>query len=41
MNLLEDKDHCIAIIDGISAVSPISEQQGDIGEVHMGRRAFI
>jgi len=39
--LLESKDYCVAILDSISAISPLAEQQGDTGEANMGRRAFI
>jgi RecA/RadA recombinase len=38
---LRDDDYCVAILDSVSAISPIGEQQGDIGEANMGRRAFI
>lgn len=30
----------VAILDSISAISPISEMEGDIGEANMGKRAF-
>lgn len=41
IELLNTKDYCIAILDSVSAISPIGEQQGDTGEANMGRRAFI
>lgn len=39
--LLGSKDYCIAILDSVSAISPIAEQQDDIGAAIMGRRARI
>jgi RecA/RadA recombinase len=41
IEILSEKDYCVAILDSISAISPIGEQQGDTGESNMGRRAFI
>jgi len=34
------KDFHVAVLDSISAITPISEQKGDIGEANMGKRAF-
>jgi RecA/RadA recombinase len=41
VELLGEKEYCIAILDSVSAISPVGEQQGDTGEANMGRRAFI
>ena len=38
--LLRDENYVLGILDSIGAVSPISEQQGSIGEANMGRRAL-
>lgn len=38
---LLNKDCAVGILDSIGAISPISEQAGDLGEANMGRRAFI
>ena len=38
--LLRDENYVLGILDSIGAVSPISEQQGNIGEANMGRRAL-
>jgi len=34
------KDFHVAVLDSISAITPIAEQKGDIGERNMGQRAF-
>jgi len=39
--ILAKSDYSVAILDSISAISPIGEQQGEIGERNMGQRAFI
>lgn len=38
---LRNKAYSVGILDSIGAVSPISEQEGAIGEANMGRRAKI
>jgi RecA/RadA recombinase len=38
---LRDDTYCVGILDSIGAISPISEQEGEIGEANMGRRAKI
>ena len=40
---MQDKksNYVVGFIDGVGAISPVSEQQGDIGEANMGRRAKI
>ena len=40
INVLRQENYYIGVLDSIGAISPISEQQGDIGEANMGRRAF-
>jgi len=42
LDLLADakQKYNVAILDSISAISPISEMDGDIGEANMGKRAF-
>jgi len=37
---LRDENYVLGILDSIGAVSPVSEQRGDIGEANMGRRAL-
>jgi len=34
------KDFHVVVLDSISAITPIAEQKGDIGERNMGQRAF-
>ncbi len=38
---MRDKAYGVGILDSIGAISPISEQEGAIGEANMGRRAKI
>lgn len=38
--LRKDK-YGVGIVDSIGAISPVSEQEGDLGEANMGRRAFL
>ena len=38
---MKDKNYRVGILDSIGAISPISEQEGAIGEANMGRRAKI
>lgn len=38
---LLDKDCSVGILDSIGAISPMQEQDNDIGEANMGRRALI
>jgi RecA/RadA recombinase len=33
-------DYALGVVDSLGAISPISEQSGDIGEANMGRRAM-
>jgi len=40
ISVLKQNEYVVGILDSIGAVSPVSEQQGDIGEANMGRRAF-
>jgi recombination protein RecA len=40
-SFVKDDDYGVAILDTIGAISPISEQEGAIGEASMGRRAKI
>ena len=35
----EKKSFHVAVLDSISAITPIAEQKGDIGEANMGKRA--
>ena len=41
MTLLAQKEYSIAILDSISAISPLSEVKSELGEANMGRRAFL
>ena len=42
VKLFDKKANCgIGIIDSIGAISPIAEEQGDLGDANMGRRAFL
>ena len=41
VHFLRDPKYGIGILDSIGAISPISEQEGAIGEANMGRRAKI
>lgn len=38
---IEDKEYGVGILDTIGAISPISEQESEIGSANMGRRALI
>jgi len=40
-SVLATKDYAIAILDSISAISPLAEMNSDLGEANMGRRAFL
>jgi len=40
-SVLASKDYCIAILDSISAISPLAEMNSELGEANMGRRAFL
>lgn len=41
IKLLRTDEYSVAILDSIGAISPISEQEGDLGEANMGRRAKV
>jgi len=41
VSILREKDYSVGILDSIGAISPISEQQGDIGDANWGRRGQI
>lgn len=38
---LRTDEYSVGIVDSIGAISPIAEQDGDIGDANMGRRALI
>lgn len=40
VDYLHKSDYAMGIVDSLGAISPISEQEGDIGEANMGRRAM-
>lgn len=41
VSYLNKPEYAIGIVDSLGAISPISEQAGDIGEANMGRRAMV
>ena len=43
IDLMRDEDDQISvgILDSIGSISPLSEQEGSLGEANMGRRAFL
>jgi RecA/RadA recombinase len=41
ISFLYKDEFSTGIVDSLGAISPIAEQEGDIGEANMGRRAFI
>lgn len=41
LNSVEDEHYGAGLLDSIAAISPISEQQGSMGDANMGRRALL
>lgn len=41
LDCLRESKYGVGILDSIGAISPVSEQEGDLGEANMGRRAFL
>jgi len=40
LDTVEDEHYGVGLLDSIAAISPISEQEGKIGDANMGRRAM-
>lgn len=38
---LQKPEYGVGILDSVGAISPVSEQEGELGEANMGRRAFL
>lgn len=41
LDAIEDEHYGAGILDSIAAISPIAEQQGNLGDANMGRRAML
>jgi RecA/RadA recombinase len=41
LSSVKDEKFGVGILDSIAAISPIAEQNGDIGDANMGRRAIV
>lgn len=41
LDYIKKKDYSVGIIDAIGSISPVSEQEGDLGDANMGRRALL
>jgi len=38
---IKSKDYSVGIVDAVGSISPVSEQEGDLGDANMGRRAIL
>ena len=41
VSVLREENYSVGILDSIGAISPVSEQEGDIGDANWGRRGII